>query len=207
MNWIEPLLGPYLERRLAELVPGTCASVAVGCDSGSGIADCGFSRARSDRTIAAALGYPAMIHRRPDGKPVAVCDEAVSVAHAGRLTLSIVSARGVVACDAEPVAHRSAREWRDLLGTERDALAGFLTKQSSAEEFDVTATRLWCADECLKKAGLSRQTPLVFRATTPDHWVMLAAGTATIATWVGAMRGQPGPLAIGLLVGSDDEVL
>ena len=50
-------------------------------------------------------------------------------------------------------------------------------------------------------------TQLMLRTTLPDRWVMLAAGPATIATWVGPVRGQPGPLAVALLVWSDDEVL
>ena len=81
-EWIEPLLGPYFERRLAELVPGTGASIAVIAEYGSefangelcnGIANRRLAtrdRQSSDRAIAAALGAPTAVHRRPDGKPV-----------------------------------------------------------------------------------------------------------------------------------------
>ena len=59
----------------------------------------------------------------------------------------------------------------------------------------------------LKKAGLPDNTPLVYRDSTPDRWVLVGAGGATIATWVGDVREQASPLAVALLVGSADEVL
>jgi enediyne polyketide synthase len=103
--------------------------------------------------------------------------------------------------------HREAREWNDLLGGDRDTLARLVAEQSEADDFDAAATRLWSAGECLKKAGLPLATPLVLRDSTPDRWTLLKAGAATIATWVGPVRDSSAPLAVALLVGSDDEVL
>jgi enediyne polyketide synthase len=196
-RWAMPLLAPYLERRLAELVPGARAQVAVLQNGAAG-----------EEAIAAVLGDPQLrVHRRPDGKPVAVCDRAVSVAHAGLLTLSIASDRQIVACDAERVVAREAREWHDLLGGERSQLAHHLAAQSSGEDFNAAATRLWSTGECLKKAGLPLHTPIVLRDSTPDRWTLLKAGAATVATWIGPVGESAAPLAVALLVGSGDEVL
>ncbi|KKM16027.1 hypothetical protein LCGC14_1690030, partial [marine sediment metagenome] len=46
----------------------------------------------------------------------------------------------------------------------------------------------WVAAECLKKAGASLDVPLVLRTATDDGWVLLAAGTLMIATWVAPVR-------------------
>jgi enediyne polyketide synthase len=211
MQWAEPLLAPYLERRLAELVPGASATVAIangnGDSNGRHVDWQTGRRTASDRAIAAATGDSAPVHRRPDGKPVAVCDQAVSVAHAGDVTLSIASRRRLVSCDAEPVVHRERHTWSDLLGGPRNTLARLIAEKSPAGDFDEAATRLWSAGECLKKAGLPLDTPLVLRAAEADQWILLGAGTASIATWIGSVRDRAAPLAVALLVGTGDEVL
>jgi enediyne polyketide synthase len=216
-RWAGPLLAPYLERRLAELVPGASATVAVTNNSGLGDSNGenghesnGSSlnwhtqrQMASDRAMAAAVGEPLTIHRRPDGKPVALCDRAVSVSHASGLAVSIASKRRLVACDAEPVVQRDLTEWKNLLTADRGALARLIAEQASAGDFHAAATRIWSAGECLKKAGLPLDTPLMHRETTPDHWVVLSAGAATIATWVGTLRDSTAPLAVALLVGNE----
>jgi enediyne polyketide synthase len=208
------LLAPYLERRLGELVPGSGASVAVvrnGASANSANGDVtDWMAARheaSERAVAEAVGDVVQIYRRADGKPMAVADQAVSVSHAAALTFSIASERRLVGCDAEAVVHRDVQRWTDLLGAERAALARLVAQQGESEDFDAAATRLWSAGECLKKAGLPLDTPLVFRDATPDGWVLLGAGSVTVATWIGAVRDRDAPLTVALLVGSGDEVL
>jgi enediyne polyketide synthase len=204
-KWIEPLLAPYLERRLAELVPGSFASIAV--ISAAEPVNAGSNRQSSDVAIATALDRNVPVYRRVDGRPVAECDSEISVAHACALTLAITSVRDLVACDAEAVAQRTEDAWIGLLQPEGTALARLIAGQSDPEQFDAAATRVWAAAECLKKAGLPAATPLMLRAATADDWVMLSAGSATVATWVGQVRGQPAPLAVALLVGSRDAPL
>jgi enediyne polyketide synthase len=221
-RWAEPLLAPYLERRLGELVPGAATSVAVtkraqatvitnGHDdhgANGDTSDWHVERQHaSDVAIAAAVGEPVTVLRRPDGKPIASNGRAVSVAHANSITMSVASARHVVACDAEPVVHRDAHTWNALLPQERVALARLIAEQSATDDFNAAATRMWSAGECLKKAGLRFDAPLVLRETTPDHWVVLSAGAATIATWISAVGDAAEPLAVALLVGDGDEVL
>ena len=198
-TWIEPLLGPYIERRLGELVPGSTASVTV---QRNGVAD---RRTVSDLAIQQTLGTPAVVHRRPDGRPEACCDQEVSVAHAGDLTMA-VAGPGLIACDAEPVVARPEQMWRDLLGSQLDALLE-LTIRESDEDRDIVATRVWAAAECLKKAGAGSDVPVVFRSKTADHWVLFAAGPMTIATWVAPVGDPEQKLALAVLLGSNDASL
>ncbi len=194
-GWAAPLMGPYLERRVGQLLPGTDVSVAV---ERNGAAD---RRARSDLAIRRALGTSVPIHRRPDGRPEACCDREVSVSHAGDLAMA-VSGAGTIACDAEPVSARPAGVWRDLLGTQRYALAELIAGQTS-EDRDTAASRVWAAVECLKKAGASLDVPLVFHSKTADAWVLLAAGPLSIATAVMPVRGTPEKMTYAILVEND----
>jgi enediyne polyketide synthase len=90
--------------------------------------------------------------------------------------------------------------WRDLLGVERQSLADRIAAETG-EAPDAAATRVWAATECLKKAAAGSDCPLVFRSSTPDRWVLLAAGTLRVATWVGSVRETEGPLAVAVLSG------
>jgi enediyne polyketide synthase len=190
-RWPAALLGPYVERRLGELVVGLTTSVVVEHNGGAD------RRTRSDRTIRQAVNAPAAPHRRPDGKPDPCGDREVSAAHAGNLTMA-VAGRGPVACDVEPVVSRPTQVWRDLLGPERLALADLIAEQVS-EGRDAAATRIWAAAECLKKAGRGLDTPLVFRSATADNWVVLAAGTLRIAAWVGSAGESEDLMAFAVL--------
>ena len=192
VSWPTPLLGPYLERRLEELVAG--AVVAVAAQDG---ADRGRS-ANSQLALRQILGETEQIFRRPDGKPVAGKDRSLSAAHAGRFTLA-AAGRGRVACDVEHVAERADIAWEGLLGTDRLRLAERISKER-AEDLHTSATRLWNALECMKKAGLPPDAPLVLDSVAPDGWVLFRAGALMIASCVAAIQGIGPPLAIGLAV-------
>src|SRR5205085_947872 len=138
----------------------------------------------------------AAIMRRPDGSPEVVgCpDVTVSAAHAGDLTLA-VAGEGRLACDLEPVTARPAALWRDLLGPERLTLAESLARQRR-EDLDTAATRVWCAAECLRKAGLPVGAPLS-AAPGDGHdggAALLASGGRPVATFLLSVRGTPAPL-------------
>ena len=62
-------------------------------------------------------------------------------------------------------------------------------------------TRAWAAFECLKKAGLPLDSPLQLVSATDDGWVMLSAGSATVATYVAMVREAHAPLAFAVLAG------
>ncbi len=191
-TWCEPLLGPYLERRLDELLDGTELSIAV-----ERAAD-DDRRRRSDRAIRRALAAHVNVHRRSDGRPEVSSTREVSVSHADDLTLA-VAAESRVACDAQPVTARTLNAWRDLLGADRLALATFVAEETD-EPADTAATRVWGAVECLTKAGVNRDTPLVFETASDDGWVLLAAGPLRVATVVVPVRGAQERIAFALCV-------
>lgn len=194
-SWPEPLLGPYLERRLGELMPGVKASIVVDRQVAAGPAR------SSDELIRRAVGQPLAVLRRPDGKPEIAAPLAVSVAHAEPLAI-VVAGDGTLACDAEPVAPRGEEAWRDLLGQHRSALAQLLERELG-EDPHTAATRVWTAIECLKKAGANLDGPLVFREKTADDWALLVSGRLTIATWAGPAQSLARKVVWGLLVGDE----
>ncbi|HVE84531.1 MAG TPA: SDR family NAD(P)-dependent oxidoreductase, partial [Myxococcales bacterium] len=192
-SWPPSLLPPYLERRLPELLSGSSLQVALEREAGLD------RRERSARAFQRLLDGAEVAHR-PDGKPVAP-DRGVSAAHSGALTLA-VAGPGEVACDLESVESRPPSVWRELLGPERAALAELVSKEQ-AEALEVTATRVWSAMECMKKAGLPAETPLLFRSAEKDGWVAFTAGRRTIATLRLAIQ-EAGPLVAAVLPGAPD---
>jgi enediyne polyketide synthase len=188
--WPEALLGPYLERRLEELVSAVPAKVAlergVREDRPSG----------TDQVIQQALGKTARIWRRPDGKPVFAGDDGISAAHAGDFTLA-VSAAGGAGCDLQEVSPRTEDEWRDLLGPNRFRLAERISSERG-EKLDAAATRVWAAGECLKKIGSAENAPVTQELRTEDAWTVLRSGAITISTCVLAVRGCKWDLAVAV---------
>jgi enediyne polyketide synthase len=183
--WPEALLAPYVERHLAQGVHVAVMRAAADEER----------RARSERAVAAALGHPAALHHRGDGRPEAVgIAEAVSTAHADGLTLA-VAGRGAVACDIEAVA---SRPWGDLLGAERAALSRTLV-DARGEDADACATRVWAAGECLIKAGVAPGAPLALAGEDDDGWLVLESGTHAVATYVTQVRGTGERLALAVL--------
>ncbi|WP_169978941.1 type I polyketide synthase [Tautonia rosea] len=191
--WPFPLLVPYLERRIRELIPGSKAAIRLE----RGPVGTGRS-ARSRSAMLSALGREAPVHHRPDGRPeIPGSSTWILSSHAGELTLA-VAGPGPIGCDAEPVVARPASLWSDLLGPQRFALAGLLSCETS-EDFDAAATRVWAAGECLEKAGAMVAAPLVLASSSsPDGWIVLRAGAFQIATFVGRVRGFECPVVFAV---------
>ncbi|MBE9105834.1 SDR family NAD(P)-dependent oxidoreductase, partial [Nostoc cf. edaphicum LEGE 07299] len=174
--WVESLLGPYLERRIRELVPGGDLAVIVDCDPQV------ERRVRSDRAIQQAIGSKVPIWRRPDGKPEVAGCQQVSVSHAEALTIAVAS-KGPIGCDVEPVVPRPVCVWQDLLSVERFKLAEIIHQQKG-EDQNIAATRVWAAIECLKKAGAIESAPLILiNSTTGNDQVLLESGDLVICTF------------------------
>ncbi|MFC7545989.1 SDR family NAD(P)-dependent oxidoreductase [Plantactinospora sp. GCM10030261] len=144
--WVAPLLGSYLERALEDVI-GARVAVAVEPDAepdppvaedrdGEHVRR---RRARSQLAASRAFGHPVELTHRPDGRPEVAGDRAVSVAHASGLTL-VVAASGPLGCDLEPVVHRPAEVWQDMLGAHGDLarlVAGNTDAGSAAPDRDV----------------------------------------------------------------------
>jgi enediyne polyketide synthase len=178
--WPAPLLAPYVERRIEELLPGSGVHVLIEGAAGNGRPD-------SAPTVARLFGreMPALRHR-PDGRPDAPADCQLSLAHAGNLVLA-VTRPGRVGCDFEAVATRSREIWRGLLGGERWALADLIARECG-DTADEAATRVWAAGEALRKAEAAAATPLSLEASPGDGWVLLRSGNWVVATLVQAVR-------------------
>ena len=109
-----------------------------------------------------------------------------------------------VGCDCEPVTARPPEVWRDLLGAGGFALAELVAREGG-EPLETAATRVWCAIEAVKKAGLRHDIGIVL--ATPQEpgsaasgWVVLGAGAARIATLVAPVAGFADPVAFAVLV-------
>jgi enediyne polyketide synthase len=134
---------------------------------------------------------------RPDGKPELAGSADVSATHLDGTTLAISGPRPL-GCDVEAVAPRSQELWRDLLGSERFSLARTLGSENG-EDLDVSATRVWVAGECLRKAGHAVRAPLAAGASADDGWVLLRVGDAGIATFASRVTALDEPVVFGFL--------
>jgi enediyne polyketide synthase len=190
-SWPVALLGPYVERRLGDLIPSSNVRVALtrGVDT--------------DGALAQAVGRSVDVRRRPDGKPeiAAEAELHVSASHAGDLVFAVAAAESV-GCDVEPVAARDDDRWRDLLGGDRLALATLIASEHGDDQ-DTAATRLWVAGECLKKAGAPVGAALTLLASA-DAWITLRAGSLTVATLVTELADSHERVVLGVAVGGDD---
>jgi enediyne polyketide synthase len=179
--WPESLLGPYLERSIQELIPGSSISVAL-------IRSPETDRhLRSDRAMQMALGERVALLRRPDGKPEVSGGRTVSAAHAGCITIGVAGV-GPVACDVEQVKTRTASAWRDLLGKPRYELARLIARTINEDE-DISFTRVWGAFECLKKTGAMIDVQMSM-VSTNEGWVLVSAGPLAIATYQARLSSE-----------------
>ncbi len=199
--WAEPLLVTYMERRIPELIPGADLRVAM-------LRDPDLPRQlRSTVAIAEASGVDqAAVIRRPDGKPELIGNGSyVSASHHDALTLAVSSPQ-TVSCDIECVMDETKPRQQDVIGADLQTLAQIIS-QSSVETTDVSATRIWVVRECLKKAGVLRDTPIVLSACHKDGWVLLSGGENIIATYPAKLRNTPQAVVIGILVGNKNAKL
>ena len=187
----EALLGPYLERRVRELIKGSDLSITFERDESA------ERQLRSDRAMQAAVGVPATITRRHDGKPEVHAGRSVSASHCGDLTMAVAGSRPV-GCDVEQVEERTPEVWRGLLGDARLELAQ-LIEQRTRESRAIAATRVWSAGEALKKVGAMTTAPLVFVSATADGCVVLSSGAFRIVTYATQLRDREGEFVIAVL--------
>ncbi|NEQ83180.1 MAG: KR domain-containing protein, partial [Moorea sp. SIO2I5] len=206
-TWAAPLLGPYLERQIHELIPG--ADIAVVVDKDTSIE----RKVKRDRTIQHILSngngrstspHPALLTHRPDGKPEVITDatgihqdKSVSVGYSGELMLAVAGAT-LIGCDVEPVVCRTLELWQDLLSAERFSLAQLLVHEAG-QDLDTAATCIWTACECLKKAGVIVTAPLVLNSSAPEGWILLNTGSLMIATCVVSVQDIQEKLVLSVL--------
>jgi enediyne polyketide synthase len=171
-----PLLGPLLERRIVSLVPGWEATVIVEPADGRD------RRAQSEVAVRRATGISRRVVRRPDGKPEIVGSKLhVSASHSADLIVAVAGTK-VVSCDAEQVVRKPKSVWLDLLGVDRFTLAELIAQRTQVG-FDIAATHVWTATECLAKAGAIPGSPLVLDTCDQPGALLFACGSRRIATF------------------------
>lgn len=178
-SWRAALLGPYVERRLQEILPGSHVRITLEEENGNG----------------------AGRRHRPDGKPETEDGTPLTVSHAGRLTFS-VAGDGRLGCDLEPVAERPEEVWQGLLGGERFRLAELIARERG-ESRDAAATRVWAAAESLTKAGVPHGAPLILETSgdpADTGWLFLRSGELTIGTLLAPVRELQSQTAFAILL-------
>ncbi|HEX5757554.1 MAG TPA: SDR family NAD(P)-dependent oxidoreductase, partial [Thermoanaerobaculia bacterium] len=187
--WRAALLGPFVERRLQEILPGSSARVALETGNGSG----------GGRAVALVTDSPLLRHR-PDGKPEVATGSGISLARAGELVLA-VAAEGRLGCDLEPVSERTEEVWMGMLGSERFQLAGLIARERG-ESRHAAATRVWAAAESLVKAGVAHGAPLTLEWAGDDGWLLLRSGQLRIGTFLGPISELTGEAVLAVLLES-----
>ncbi|MDQ0694068.1 type I polyketide synthase [Streptomyces sp. W4I9-2] len=203
-SWAAPLLASHMERTVEELT-GRRVALAVEPDEGPGpgeaSADAGVRRSLTARAASRALGAPAAVTYRPDGRPELSDGMAVSASHMAGWTLCAVADAAAVGCDIERVVARPTAEWEGLLGGHAPLAA--LAAKETGDSYDTAATAVWTALECLQKAGLTTHAPLSLTPRTVDDWTVFASGGLRVAVLATRLKGVPEPVVVAVLVAAE----
>jgi enediyne polyketide synthase len=199
--WVPALLGSYLERTLEDVLGGGRAVVVEpdASTGATGTASAGDRRASTELAASRALGRPARLRYRPDGRPE-TDGATVTASHGAGLTL-MLAGDGPLGCDVEPAVDRTPRQWEDLLGADQLPVRDLLVSEAG-DSPAVAGTRVWGALECLRKTGATAQA-LVLDRVRPDGWTVLSAGRSRIATWVTTVNDRPEPVVFAVLAGEE----
>ncbi len=196
--WIEPLLAVYLERKVAEILENGDISVAL--ERAAEMP----RRERSLKAMQSALGEKVEIVYRSDGKPEASHGKFVSASHTDNLTLA-VTAENLVTCDIETVAERDFATWKDLLGEDNLKVAQTISREAE-EDFNISATRVWSALECLKKSGEPAGFPLTLSTTTENGWAKIVCNDFNIASYAARLQDFSSPVVCAVLAKTKQEI-
>jgi enediyne polyketide synthase len=176
--WPLPLLTPYMERKLAEMIGLTPLQAAI-------LDTCQEQRTTETQALIQEIfGPAAKLAHRPDGKPEiadgnGACD-SISLSHSGSLTLFAFADRAI-GCDIEEITHRDAESWERLLGSDQFAAAKMLAEKTG-NSLDRAATQLWTVKESLRKAGAAFTQPLTI-GDSAGGWTAFSAGSFRAATF------------------------
>jgi enediyne polyketide synthase len=184
--WPPVLLGPYLQRRLDELLG---VELAVVVEPGVG---------RTGTALAArrALDREVEFRYRPDGRPELPGEQMVSATHGAGVTM-VVTGGVPVGCDLEPVVARPAADWAGLLNPHQALVEQLLGPDGG---HDLAATRIWCALEALQKCGQPRGGPLTVDSDPSEPWLLLRAGGSRVATLTTSFTGVDQPVVVAVAI-------
>ena len=194
--WPLPLLAPYLERKLDELLPPCGIKVRLL----DGTED---ARERAMlQSIRQSVCPAAKMTHRPDGKPeILGCSgrrTQISCSHSGRITM-LAFRECAVGCDLENIAGRGPSDWKGLLdGGELD-LAGVLSDRSHAS-MDCAATQVWALRESLRKAGAGLEHRLRLDSCAAENWALFSSPDFLAATFHARIADADSPMAFGFVM-------
>jgi enediyne polyketide synthase len=193
--WPPSLLGPYLERQLAEVMPASprCAVEPDGDAAGRDAL-----RRQAKLAVSRLLGYPVTVRYRRDGRLQVTDDLRIAVAHDAGVTLAVAHADRLD-CDVHVVIDRVPDDWERLLGPDQLTLAKLIGLERG-EDLSIAATRVWRAAECLGRAGRPDAAALTLAESGRDAWILLAAGEARIATFSTHLRDELAPVVFTILM-------
>jgi enediyne polyketide synthase len=126
--------------------------------------------------------------KRTDGKPSAN-GYSLSRSYSGNVALSISSEHDIV-CDAEMVIHQSDARWCTLLGEAHMQLVSNIQRETGEGRL-LAATRVWCAVECIRKAGLQDSSPLLLERSEPDGTVYMHSAGHKVMTYNCSIKNEP----------------
>ena len=161
-SWPAALLAPYLERRLAEVLPSGGLRIAL-------------NEAAADQDSKCSCN-------RLDGKPEewARPGTHLSRSHCEGVILTARSQQPV-GCDMELCADRSEASWSGLLGEQWLSLAQMMAAESNIPLQDA-ATQVWSLKESLRKCGAAFDQHLQINSQTADGWTIFASAEWQAAT-------------------------
>jgi enediyne polyketide synthase len=175
--WPTALLAPYIERRLADILPSGELSVALNETAPNQDSKCSC--------------------HRPDGKPEEHSGTHLSRSHCAGLILTARS-RQPVGCDMELCADRSEASWNGLLGEHWLSLAQMTRAESNIPMQDA-ATQVWTLKESLRKCGASFDQHLQIQTRTSDGWTILSSEGLQAATFRTSVQGSEDGIAFAFL--------
>jgi enediyne polyketide synthase len=193
--WPPSLLGPFLERQLAEVMPVSprCAVEPDGDDEGRDA-----QRRQAKLAVSRMLGHPATVRYRRDGRLQVTDDLRIAVSHGAGVTVAVAHADRL-GCDVHVVADRVPADWEQLLTPDQLTLAKLIGLERE-EDLSVAATRVWRAVECLSRTGLPDTAAITLAEPgRRDAWVLLAAGQARIATFPTYLHNERAPVVFTIL--------
>ncbi|MCR9057388.1 MAG: SDR family NAD(P)-dependent oxidoreductase [Rhodobacteraceae bacterium] len=155
---------------------------AIGCPDLRLAIEHGADRAQRREQVLEQLGV-ALLPARSDGRPQLAempSEMTVSLAHGRDITVGVFGPNAV-ACDVEDTTSDDIEGLSDRLAPVDRALAELIV-QSAAEPIEISALRIWCARECLRKAGRPPEFGLELVKTNEKGMVLLSMGRMSIAT-------------------------
>ncbi len=168
-SWPAVLLAPYLERRLAEILPSTDVRISL-------------------NEVVVNQDSKCSCHR-PDGKPEEQkhAETQVSRSHCGSLVLTARS-QETIGCDMEQCADRDEATWTGLLREQWFSLAKMIAS-GSAIPLDQSATQVWALKESLRKCGATFDQHLQIDTQTSDGWTILSSADLQAGTFATSIQG------------------